>query len=136
MRLQLGDGLGHVERALVERGADDGPGQASTAGLESVLDLFSAQGAPERMLRWHYRSRHESLIAVSNHEFYEDRLVVFPSPDRRREDVGLVYHLLPDTAYDRGGSRSNLGEAKRVAQAVMEHARNHPELTLGVAQNE
>jgi very-short-patch-repair endonuclease len=104
-----------------------------TADLESVLGLFSAQGAPERMLRWHYRSRHESLITVSNHEFYEDRLVVFPSPDRGREDLGLVYHYLPDTAYDRGGSRSNLGEAKRVAQAVMEHARNHPDLTLGVA---
>ena len=69
-----------------------------TADLESVLGLFSAQGAPERMLRWHYRSRHESLITVSNHEFYEDRLVVFPSPDRAREDVGLVYHYLPATA--------------------------------------
>ena len=35
---------------------------------------------PQRMLRWHYRSRHHSLIAVSNHEFYEDRLYVIPSP--------------------------------------------------------
>ena len=78
--------------------------ESLTADLESVLGLFSAQGAPERMLRWHYRSRHESLITVSNHEFYEDRLVVFPSPDKGREDVGLVYHHLPDTVYDRGGS--------------------------------
>ncbi|CAA9299176.1 MAG: DNA helicase related protein, partial [uncultured Chloroflexia bacterium] len=104
-----------------------------TADLESVLGLFAAQGVPERMLRWHYRSRHESLITVSNNEFYENRLVVFPSPDKGREDVGLVYHHLPDTIYDRGGTRSNPGEAKRVAEAVMEHARERPHLTLGVA---
>lgn len=104
-----------------------------TSDLESVLGLFSAQGAPERMLRWHYRSRHESLITVSNHEFYENRLVVFPSPDRGQEDVGLVYHYLPNTIYDRGGTRTNVGEAKKVAEAVIEHARTRPHLTLGVA---
>ncbi|HEX2738931.1 MAG TPA: DUF4011 domain-containing protein, partial [Rubrobacter sp.] len=51
-----------------------------TGDLESVLGLFLAQGMPQRMLRWHYRSRHESLITVSNHEFYDDRLTIFPSP--------------------------------------------------------
>ena len=55
--------------------------QSATADLESILGLFCAQGAPERWLRWHYRSRHESLITVSNHEFYDNRLIVFPSPD-------------------------------------------------------
>ncbi len=104
-----------------------------TADLESVLGLCVAQGVPERMLRWHYRSRHESLIAVSNNEFYANRLVVFPSPDGGREDAGLAYHHLPETVYDRGGARSNLGEAKKVAEAVMEHARERPHLTLGVA---
>ena len=43
-----------------------------TEGIESVLDLFNSQGAPSRTLRWHYRSRHESLIAVSNREFYDN----------------------------------------------------------------
>ena len=113
--------------------AEDADEESMTADLESVLDLFLAQRAPERMLRWHYRSRHESLITVSNHEFYEDRLVVFPSPDKGREDVGLVYHYLPDTVYDRGGTSTNVGEAKKVAEAVMEHARNRAHLTLGVA---
>ena len=42
--------------------------------IESFLGLFAAQNAPDRMLRWHYRSRHESLIAVSNQEFYGNRL--------------------------------------------------------------
>ena len=59
--------------------------------------------------------------------------MIFPSPDRGREDTGLVYHYLPNTTYDRGGTRSNVGEAKRVAEAVMEHARNRPQMSLGVA---
>jgi very-short-patch-repair endonuclease len=131
----VGDGKQLPPTSFFDRlvGAEDADEKSMTADLESVLGLFSAQGAPERMLRWHYRSRHESLITVSNHEFYEDRLVVFPSPDKGREDVGLVYHYLPDTVYDRGGTSSNVGEAKKVAEAVMEHARNRPHLTLGVA---
>ena len=34
-----------------------------------ILGLFTARGLPMRMLRWHYRSRHESLIAISNRQF-------------------------------------------------------------------
>lgn len=105
---------------------------AGTADLESVLGLFLAQGAPEVMLRWHYRSRHQSLIAVSNHEFYDDKLVVFPAPDKTRQDVGLIFRHLPDTTYERGKA-VNRDEAAIVAQAVMEHTRKHPDLTLGVA---
>jgi very-short-patch-repair endonuclease len=107
--------------------------ETATSDIESVLGLFAAQGAPERMLRWHYRSRHESLIAVSNKEFYENRLLIFPSPDMGREDTGLVFHHLPHTVYDRGGSSTNIAEARAVAKAVMEHAKARPELTLGVA---
>ena len=101
--------------------------------MESILGLFSAQNAPERMLRWHYRSRHESLITVSNIEFYDSKLQLFPSPDAAKEEVGLIYHYLPDTTYDRGGSRSNKEEARIVAKQVMDHARSRPNLTLGVS---
>ena len=107
--------------------------ESPTADMESILGLFAAQGAPQKMLRWHYRSRHESLIAVSNYQFYENGLVVFPSPDRAREDIGLFFHHLPGTHYDRGKSATNRGEARIVAQAVMAHARERPHLTLGVA---
>lgn len=106
---------------------------ATTADFESVLGLFEAQGAPQHMLRWHYRSRHESLIAVSNAEFYDDRLVVFPSPDADREEAGLRFHHLADAVYDRGGTRTNAGEARAVAEAVLAHARTRPDLSLGVA---
>lgn len=115
--------------AFVQADEED---ESATSDIESVLGLFAAQGAPERMLRWHYRSRHESLIAVSNKEFYENRLLIFPSPDLGREDTGLVFHYLPHTVYDRGGSSTNIAEARAVAKAVIEHAKKRPELTLGV----
>ena len=101
--------------------------------MESILESFCAKRAPQRMLRWHYRSRHESLITVSNIEFYDNKLQLFPSPDAAKEEVGLVYHHRPDTIYDRGGSRKNREEARIVAERVMEHARLHSQLTLGVA---
>lgn len=105
---------------------------ARTSDLESILGLFVAQGAPEVMLRWHYRSHHHSLITVSNHEFYDNKLVVFPAPDNARQDLGLIFRYLPDTVYERGKA-VNRGEAQIVARSVMEHARTHPDLTLGVA---
>ncbi len=106
---------------------------SSFQAAESILDLFIAKNAPQRMLRWHYRSRHESLIVVSNREFYERQLVVFPSPDEAKAEVGLVYHHLPHTAYDRGGTRTNVAEARVVAQAAISHAQRQPHLTLGIA---
>ncbi|HEX5166029.1 MAG TPA: DUF4011 domain-containing protein, partial [Thermomicrobiales bacterium] len=72
--------------------------ETTVSDIPSILGLFNSQSAPKRMLRWHYRSRHESLIAVSNHEFYENKLVVFPSPDHSRAEAGLVFRHLPETA--------------------------------------
>lgn len=103
-----------------------------TADLQSILGLCDAQGSPQRMLRWHYRSRHESLITLSNHAFYENKLVIFPSPGSRSR-MGLVFHHLKDTVYDRGKTRANQKEAEAVADAVLEHARKSPKLSLGVA---
>ena len=118
---------------IVESDQDDEAEESVTADMESILGLFDTKGAPSRMLRWHYRSRHDSLITVSNQEFYENGLVVFPSPDSNRQNLGLRYHHLPDTVYDTGGSRTNRGEARAVADSVMKHAAEHPDLTLGVA---
>lgn len=100
--------------------------------MESILSLFLGKGAPERMLRWHYRSRHDSLIAVSNNEFYDNRLVVFPSPGINPKARGLRLVHLTNTAYDRGKTRTNPEEARAVAQEVLEHARAYPDLSLGV----
>lgn len=103
-----------------------------TSDIESILSMFRAKGALERYLSWHYRSRHESLIAVSNVEFYDRRLVIFPSPGTNENASGLKFRHLPNAIYDRGRTRTNREEAKAVAKAVIEHAEKRPNLSLGV----
>ncbi|MDJ0755630.1 MAG: DUF4011 domain-containing protein [Ardenticatenaceae bacterium] len=107
--------------------------EKNTGNTESILDLFALRQTPQKMLRWHYRSQHESLIAVSNQEFYGSNLVLFPSPDEGRREVGLKLNFDPASVYDRGGSRTNPAEAEQVAAAVIQHALDRPHLTLGVA---
>jgi len=102
-----------------------------TVDMQSILGMCDGQGAPQRMLRWHYRSRHESLISLSNQEFYENKLVIFPSPGSKYH-MGLAFHYLPDTIYDKGKTRTNPKEAEKVAEAVFQHAAQHPKLSLGV----
>lgn len=112
---------------------DDDDTGAPVADIESILGLFTARGLPTRMLRWHYRSRHQSLIAVSNQQFYENKLFIVPSPYTAHSGGGLQFHYVPDGLFDTGNKRNNLVEAKVVAQAIIAHARNFPKLSLGVA---
>lgn len=111
---------------------DESEEGAGAKDLESILSLCVAKGLPQRMLQWHYRSRHESLIAVSNREFYDSRLFIVPSPDHARAETGLVLRHFPEGRFDRGASQKNLVEARAIAEAVLQHARERPELTLGV----
>ena len=102
---------------------------ALPSDMESILNLCKTR-FPSRTLRWHYRSRHDSLIALSNQEFYDNLLYVYPSPKRKVDELGLKFVYLPDTVYDRGKSSKNRGEARKVAEAVIDHARRHPEKSL------
>jgi very-short-patch-repair endonuclease len=111
---------------------DDGDG-AQVADIESILGLFTARGLPQRMLRWHYRSRHQSLIAVSNSQFYENKLFIVPSPYTQEAGMGLQFHHVPDGVFDSGNTGTNAVEAKTVAEAIIRHARSSPEFSLGVA---
>ncbi|SHI18989.1 DUF3320 domain-containing protein [Ferrimonas marina] len=111
---------------------DEAALDSDSADVESILSLFLTKGAPQRMLRWHYRSRDESLIAVSNQAFYQNRLVVFPSAGQDPDAAGLSLTHLPNTQYQRGSSRTNPEEASAVAQAVMHHAQQRPQRSLGV----
>lgn len=107
----------------------------SLTDADSILDLFYIRDAPETTLRWHYRSHHHSLIMPSNHEFYDDGLIVFPSPYTNRNDLGVKYRYIPNSVYDRGGTRKNLVEAREVARATIRHIKTQtPQscLSLGV----
>ena len=112
---------------------DDEDDVSHVSDIESILGLFVARGLPQRMLRWHYRSRHQSLIAVSNTQFYENKLFIVPSPFTQEAGMGLQFHHIPDGIFESGGKGTNTVEAKAIAKAIMEHARKYPEQSLGVA---
>jgi very-short-patch-repair endonuclease len=112
---------------------DDESDSASIGDIESVLGLCVSKGLPQRMLRWHYRSRHQSLIAVSNSQFYDNRLFIVPSPYTQQAGMGLRFNHIADGTFDSGKTATNEVEAKAVAAAVIRHARDHADLSLGVA---
>jgi len=91
--------------------------------LESVLDECAAAGLPRMHLDWHYRSRHESLIAFSNHHYYRNRLLTFPSPEPASRGAG-VRCVRVDGVYDRAGSQQNRVEAEALVAAVVERLRD------------
>ncbi len=99
--------------------------------FESVLDACAAV-MPQRQLKWHYRSEHESLIAFSNCTFYDFDLVTFPSWLQEDEGLGVKFVHVPDGVYDRGGRRDNGREAEAVVGLVDKHFRRFPEQSLGV----
>lgn len=111
---------------------DDGP-PGRTRDFESILTLARARGMPERMLQWHYRSRHPSLIALSNHACYGGSLLLPPSPQLANDGLGLTLVRTPAGHYDRGGTGRNQVEARMVAGYVEQHVREHPDLSLGIA---
>ena len=84
--------------------------------LESLLDDCLSISMPQMYLKWHYRSRHESLIAYSNMKYYDNRLYTFPSPNDRVSAVKLV-HI--DGYYDKGGTKQNKAEAQAVVNEIM-----------------
>lgn len=88
--------------------------------LESILDEAKASGIPVRDLRWHYRSRNESLIAFSNHHYYQNRLITFPSPTV--EDRAVQLRKVKGV-YDRGKSRTNRTEAQAIADESVQRMR-------------
>jgi very-short-patch-repair endonuclease len=95
------------------RGDDDEDVADYEKDLESILDEAKASGIPVRDLKWHYRSRSESLIAFSNRQYYGNHLITFPSPEVEDHAVRLV--KVQNGVYDRGKSRTNRIEADAVA---------------------
>lgn len=118
--------------SFFERVVDEGNDETDVADFQSILELAKGAGAfPNLGLRWHYRSRHEDLIAFSNYKFYEGKLVTYPSSHAEGDDVGVAFYNANGT-YRRGGGADNPIEAAKVAERVIEHFTKRPDLTLGV----
>ncbi len=100
--------------------------------LESVLDELMSHQVRHKRLKWHYRSRHEGLITFSNRQYYENDLLTFPSSDSSNGGVHLKY--LPEARYDKGKSRTNLGEAKALVEELITRLRatDGPRRSYGV----
>jgi very-short-patch-repair endonuclease len=94
---------------------------AEIEDLESILDECLAANVPHKRLNWHYRSRHESLIAFSNERYYEGRLVTFPSPIT--DDRAVRYVHVAGGSYERGSGRVNRAEAQAVVADVVRRLR-------------
>lgn len=102
--------------------------------LESILDECIGANLPTMEINWHYRSRHESLIAFSNHHYYQDKLVTFPSPVTNDRAVSL--HYVADGVYEKGGARTNQPEASALVSEIVGRLRDasfqRSRLTIGV----
>lgn len=87
--------------------------------LDSILDDALALNIPSQYLQWHYRSRHESLIAFSNSEFYDNQMFTFPSASERQRYVSAVY--VDGGVYQKG---INVKEAEAVVEDIVRRFRD------------
>ena len=100
--------------------------------MESILDECIAIGMDGMKLNTHYRSKNESLIAFSNHYYYQDELDTFPAPDRAGSEStsaqsstrGVHFEYVPYAVYDKSKTRTNKAEAQRVVEIVLDRLSN------------
>lgn len=107
---------------------DDEEESTAIQESESILDMAGLI-FDTRTLRWHYRSQHEHLIAFSNQNFYDGRLVVFPTPHSVSEEFGVKLVRVPRGRFI---NRRNTEEARVIALAVQAHFLHRPQESLGV----
>jgi very-short-patch-repair endonuclease/DNA polymerase III delta prime subunit len=96
-----------------------------------VINSFAHAESDQFTLKGHYRSQDESLISFSNKQFYDSKLISFPSPlkDRNR---GVHFYCVENGVYDRGRTSTNPHEAQEVAKLALEHVQNAPNQSLGI----
>ena len=112
---------------------DDEENVLDIVDMESILRLCKARGMAEQTLRWHYRSRTPSLMFVSNERFYDNKLILPPSPWKQSSEMGLFLHRV-NKVYEKttqsGGT--NPVEAQELVKTVVEHMHRQPQLSVGI----
>jgi len=103
---------------------------------ENIIDLDSflqeaSHKFPEFSLKWHYRSKNENLIAFSNHQYYNNRLITFPN-STMDDETGVEFVHVQNGIYDRGKSRKNKIEALKVVDVYKKIKKNHPQKSIGI----
>jgi len=119
------------EKVDRDESSDEGSDEAEVedlVGQESILDVTRGPYQPVRRLGWHYRSQHEGLIAFSNREFYENSLIVFPSPHGDDPEFGVRLEEVDGRYAD----SLNPIEAEAVVAAAQSFMRQFPQRSLGI----
>lgn len=96
---------------------------------EAIMDMALSSFRPSRTLSRHYRSQHESLIAFSNYHFYDQSLVLFPSPVKNPDELGVKLQYVGGTY----AANSNMDEVEAIVEASLKFMRKHPDRSLGIA---
>ena len=107
--------------AWLEAESPDDDGDADLGDYESILDVLEPM-LPGHLLRWHYRSRDDRLIAFSNQHFYRSELVTFAGC---RQESPIRLDVVDGTAPP-GSNGIAQAEVERVVELVRQHAVLHP----------
>lgn len=113
------------------RGPDEAEDHDEVQDLESILDEALSARVPLHRLTGHYRSKHESLIAFSNHAYYGGSLVTYPAAETRDSAVSL---RRVNGVYAKGTTRTNPIEARALVAEVVRRLKDPQlhHLSLGV----
>lgn len=106
-----------VDAAGVAETEGEESDEPNVEDLESILSEAVESGLPQMWLSWHYRSREEQLIAFSNKQYYENRLVTLPAPVQSKE--GAVRLCRVEGVFGRGRDRTNPVEAQAIVDEIL-----------------
>lgn len=101
------------------------------ADLDSILEEAMAAQIPQHRLTGHYRSRHESLIAFSNHAYYDNRLITYPSAETKASAVSL---RRVSGVYAKGAGRTNPIEGQAIVDDAVARMKDPSQngLSIGI----
>lgn len=112
------------------------PESSDVVATEQAESVFTAlaEVLPLHRLTWQYGCEDERLFAFSNVHLYQGETLTFPSTNGRRP-IELVGISAPDSAPGQESpATTDLLELEltKVVDLAIEHARNAPEMSLGV----
>ena len=107
---------------------DDEDEELTFGSQESILDIAAPILGITRILSWHYRSRHQSLIAFSNYSFYDNKLLLFPTAHSADKHLGLSYNRV-NGSYS---TQTNEEEAQELIRAVVHEIKSGRRRSIGI----
>jgi hypothetical protein len=122
-------------REIAAEDAADLEDESYSQDLESILTECSESNLPSLMLKCHFRSQHEGLIAFSNRNFYEGNLVTFPAPNTDQTTPIQWFDVANGQFIRKGdGKGTNPQEATAVVAEVVRRLNDpeHASKSIGV----